>query len=272
MTSRPVLLVLFGVALTAVLMTLRVPGAILIGILATAIAGIPLGIVKYHGLLAPIPSLAPTFLKLDIAGAVRSGLFSVVFIFFFLDVFDTIGTLIGVGSAGGFLKDGKLPRADRAMFADSIGTVSGVLMGTSTVTSYIESVTGIAQGARTGLANVVTSFFFLVALFFSPLTEMISGEVSYGEMTLRPVIAPALIIVGYMMMRCVTFIDWEDLTEAIPAFLSIIIMPLTLSITEGIAFGFISYSLLKLVSGKGRRVHWLIYFFSILFVLRYILM
>ncbi len=272
MTSRPVLLVLFGVSLTAVLMTLRVPGAILLGILATALAGIPLGIVKYHGLLAPIPSLAPTFLKLDIAAAIRSGLVPVIFIFFFLDVFDTIGTLIGVGSAGGFLRDGKLPRANRAMLADSVGTVSGVLLGTSTVTSYIESVTGIAQGARTGLANVATSMLFLVALFFSPLAEMIGGQMEFGGLTLRPVIAPALIIVGYMMMKCVTFIDWEDPTEAIPAFLSVIIMPLTLSITEGISFGFISYSLLKLAGGKGRTVHWLVYLFSALFVVRYILM
>ncbi len=270
LTSRPVILALFGIALTTVLMTLKVPGAILLGILATALAGIPLGIVRYHGLVAPVPSLAPTFLKLDIGGALESGLFAVIFVFFFLDVFDTIGTLIGVGGAGGFLKDGQLPRADRAMFADSVGTVSGVLLGTSTVTSYIESVTGIAQGARTGLANVATSILFLVALFFSPLAEMISGEVHYGEMTLRPVIAPALVIVGYMMMRCVTFIDWDDITEAVPAFLSIIIMPLTLSITEGIAFGFIAYSLLKLVSGRGRKVHWLVYLVSALFVLRYI--
>jgi AGZA family xanthine/uracil permease-like MFS transporter len=268
--SRPVLLALFGIALTAVLMTLRVPGAILIGILATALAGIPLGIVKYHGLVAPVPSLAPTFLKLDVAGALKSGLFAVIFVFFFLDVFDTIGTLIGVGGAGGFLKDGKLPRANRAMLADSVGTVGGVLMGTSTVTSFVESVTGIAQGARTGLANVATATLFLVALFFSPLAEMISGEVRFGEMILRPVIAPALVIVGYMMMKCVTFIDWDDITEALPAFLSIVIMPLTLSITEGIAFGFISYSLLKIVAGRGRKVHWLVHLVSALFVLRYV--
>jgi AGZA family xanthine/uracil permease-like MFS transporter len=221
--------------------------------------------------MAPVPSLAPTFLKLDIAGAIRSGLVSVVFVFLLLDVFDAIGTLIGVGGSGGFLKDGKLPRADKAMFADAAGTVGGVLLGTSTVSSYIESVTGIAQGARTGLANVVTSALFLCALFFSPLAEMISGEVDYGGMVLRPVIAPALIIVGSMMMKCVKAIDWDDLTEAVPAFLSIVIMPLTLSITEGISFGFIAYALLKLVAGKGRQVHWLIYAFAALFVLRYVL-
>jgi AGZA family xanthine/uracil permease-like MFS transporter len=267
--SRPALLALFGLALTAVLMARKVPGAILLGILGTALAGIPLGIVKYHGLVAPVPSLAPTFLKLDIAGAFRSGLLSVVFIFFFLDVFDAVGTLIGVGGSGGFLKDGKLPRADKAMMADAVGTVGGVLLGTSTVSSYIESVTGIAQGARTGLANVMTSFLFLVALFFSPLAEMISGDYAFNGATLHPVIAPPLILVGTMMMKGVTRIDWEDLTEAIPAFLSIVIMPLTLSITEGISFGFISYALLKLVTGKGRRVHWLIYLFAVLFIVRY---
>jgi AGZA family xanthine/uracil permease-like MFS transporter len=271
LTSRPVVLALFGLALTAVLLVLRFPGAILVGILATAAAGLPLGVIKYRGLVAPVPSLAPTFLKLDIAGAVNSGLVAVVFVFFLLDVFDTMGTLIGVGGSAGFLKDGKLPRADKAMLADAVGTVGGVLLGTSTVSSYIESVTGIAQGARTGLANVMTSALFLCALFFSPLAEMISGEVPYGGMTLRPVIAPALILVGYMMMKCVKFIDWDDLSEAIPAFLSIVIMPLTLSITEGISFGFISYVLLKLAAGKGRQVHGLVYFFAALFIVRYII-
>ena len=271
LTSRPVVLVLFGLALTAVLLVVRFPGAILLGILATAAAGLPLGVVKYRGVVAPVPSLAPTFLKLDIAGAVESGLVAVVFVFFLLDVFDAIGTLIGVGGSAGFLKDGKLPRADKAMLADALGTVGGVLLGTSTVSSYIESVTGIAQGARTGLANVATSALFLCALFFSPLAEMLSGEVSYGGLVLRPVIAPALIIVGSMMMKCVKFIDWDDISEAVPAFLSIVIMPLTLSITEGISFGFISYALLKLAAGKGRQVHWLIYLFAGLFILRYAL-
>ena len=271
LTSRPVVLVLFGVVLTAVLMALRVKGAVLLGILGTAILGIPLGIVKYQGIAAAPPSLLPTLFKLDILGAFNTGLITVVFVFFFLDLFDTIGTLIGVSGPAGFLKEGKLPRANKAMLSDAVGTVSGALLGTSTVTSYIESATGIAHGARTGLANVFTSLLFLVALFFSPLAEMIGGEYIYNGFTLRPVVAPPLIIVGYLMMKCVTWIKWEDLTEAIPAFLTIIIMPLTLSITEGIAFGFISYSLLKLVSGKGKQVHWLIYMFSALFILRYII-
>lgn len=270
LTSRPVALVLFGLVLTSVLMVLRVRGAILIGILATAILGIPLGIVKYQGILSAPPSVMPTLFKLDILGAIKTGLITVIFVFFFLDLFDTVGTLIGVSEPAGFLKEGKLPRANQAMFSDAVGTVGGALLGTSTVTSYIESATGIAQGARTGLANIFTSFLFLIALFFSPLAEMIGGEYVFNGQTLRPIIAPPLIIVGYLMMKCVTRIDWEDLTDAIPAFLTIIFIPLTLSITEGIAFGFISYSLLKLVAGRWKEVHWIIYLFSVLFIVRYL--
>jgi AGZA family xanthine/uracil permease-like MFS transporter len=271
LTSRPVVLVLLGVILTAVLMAFRVPGAILIGILGTALLGIPLGVVKYHGLVSSPPSVLPTLFKLDILGALQTGLFTVIFIFFFLDLFDTMGTLIGVSEPAGFIKKGRLPRANQAMFSDAIGTVGGALLGTSTVTSYIESATGIAQGARTGLANIFTSFLFIVALFFSPLAEMIGGEYVHNGLVLHPIVAPPLIIVGYLMMRCVTFIKWEDITEAVPAFLTIIVMPLTVSITEGIAFGFISYSLLKLVTGKGREVHWIIYLFSFLFIIRYLI-
>jgi AGZA family xanthine/uracil permease-like MFS transporter len=270
LTSRPVYIALFGVAITLVLMALRIKGAILLGILATALLGIPLGIVKYQGILSPPPSLVPTLFKLDILGALQTGLITVVFVFFFLDLFDTIGTLIGVSGQAGFLKQGKLPRTDQAMFSDAVGTVSGAVLGTSTVTTYIESAAGVAQGARTGLANMFTAFLFLVALFFSPLAAMISGLYAYEGLQLRPVIAPPLIIVGFLMMKCVSRIDWEDITEAIPAFLAIIVMPLTLNITEGIAFGFISYSLLKLVSKRGKEVHWIIYLFAILFVIRYI--
>lgn len=271
LTSRPVVLVLFGVLLTSSLMALRVKGAILIGIIATAAVGVPLKVVEYHGILAVPPSLSPTLFKLDIAGALGTGLITVVFTFFLIDLFDTMGTLIGVSGPAGFLKQGKLPRANQAMFSDAVGTVSGALLGTSTVTSYIESATGIAQGARTGLANIFTAFFFLIALFFSPLAEMIGGELVYGDLRLRPVIAPPLIIVGFLMMKCITHINWDDVSEAIPAFLAVVIMPLTLSITEGIAFGFISFSLLKLISGRGKQVHWIVYLFSALFVLRYIL-
>lgn len=271
LTSIPVLLALFGVILTAVLMVLKVRGAILLGIFATSLLGITLEVVKFQGIVAVPPSVMPTFFKLDIPGAFQTGLFTVVFIFFFLDLFDTMGTLIGVSAPAGFLKDGKLPRANQAMFADAVGTVGGALIGTSTVTSYIESASGIAHGAKTGLANVFTSLLFVVALFFSPLTAMIGGSIEYNGAILRPVMAPPLIIVGFLMMKSIVSIKWDDLTEAIPAYLTIIIMPLTFSITEGIAFGFISYSMLKLVTGKGRRVHWVIYLFAVLFIIRYII-
>jgi len=271
LASKPVFLALFGVVVTLVLMVLRVKGAILLGLLATALLGVPLGVVKYQGFMSPPPSLAPTLFKLDIMGALQMGLITVVFVFFFLDLFDTIGTLIGVSGQAGFLKDGKLPKADQAMFSDAVGTVSGALLGTSTVTTYIESAAGVVQGARTGLANMFTAFLFLVALFFSPLAAMISGLYEYEGLKLRPVIAPPLIIVGFLMMTCVKRIKWDDITEAIPAFLAIVVMPLTLNITEGIAFGFISYALLKLVSGKGREVHWIIYLFAALFVVRYVI-
>lgn len=271
LTSKPVLLALSGIVLTAVLIVLKVRGAILLGILATSLLGIPMGIVKFQGIVAVPPSVMPTLLRLDIPGAFQTGLVTVVFVFFFLDLFDTMGTLIGVSAPAGFLKDGKLPRANRAMFADAVGTVLGALMGTSTVTSYIESASGIAHGARTGLANVFTCLLFIVALFFSPLTSMIGGSFEYNGTILHPVIAPALIIVGYLMMKSIVLIKWDDLTEAIPAYLTIIIMPLTFSITEGIAFGFISYSILKLITGKGRDVHWVVHLFSVLFIIRYII-
>jgi len=271
LTDKAVLLSLFGILLIIVLMTLKVRGAMLIGILATAFLGIPLGVVKYQGIISSPPSIHPTWFKLDILGALNTGLITIVFVFFFLDLFDTIGTLIGISGQAGFLKNGKLPRANKAMFSDAVGTVSGALMGTSTVTSYIESASGISQGSRTGLSNIFTSALFIIALFFSPLARMIGGSYMSDGVLMRPVIAPPLIVVGFLMMRCVKDIKWQDITEGIPAFLAIIIMPLTLSITEGIAFGFIAYSLLKLVSGKGKQVHWLIYLFSVLFIIRYII-
>ena len=164
------------------------------------------------------------------------------------------------------LVNGKLPRARQALFSDAVATSAGALLGTSTVTSYIESASGISAGGRTGLTNIVTATLMLLALFFSPLIEMVGAGYPVGEnAVLYPVIAPALIIVGSLMLKNVIHIDWDDVTESIPAFLTLLMMPLTFSITEGIAFGFISYALLKLVSGQGRQVHWLIYLFAVLF-------
>ena len=271
LTSAPVLITLGSVLFMGVLTALRIRGAILWGILAAALIGLPLGITTYQGLVELPPSVSPTLFKLDIMGALRTGLVEVVFVFFFLDFFDTVGTLIGVSDQAGFLVKGRLPRASKAMLADAIGTVAGAFLGTSTVTSYVESATGVAEGGRTGLSNIFTGILFLLALFFYPLARMVGGgyEVEPG-VVLRPAVAPALIIVGLYMMKGVAKIAWDDFTEALPAFITITIMTFSISITEGIAFGFISYSVVKVVSGRGREAHWVLYLFSLLFLLRYL--
>ena len=269
--NPPVLLSIFGLATMAVLMAMKVRGAILIGMLASICAGIPFGLVEFRGVLDAPPSLAPTFLKLDVRGAMDLGLLTIVFVFFFLDLFDTVGTLIGVGEQAGFIRNGKLPGAKKALLSDAIGTVAGALLGTSTVTSYIESAAGISEGARTGLANMVVAGLFMVALFFQPLVQMIGGGYeAEGGLRLYPVIAPALVLVGGMMFRSATRIKWEDPTEGIPAFLALITMPVTFSITEGIAFAFISCSALKTATGRAREVSLLVHVFALLFLLRYI--
>jgi AGZA family xanthine/uracil permease-like MFS transporter len=271
MHSRPVLLSVFGIVVTIVLAAVRVRGALLWGILATMLAGLPLGVVTYNGVLGRVPSLAPTLLKLDIPGAFDLGLASVIFVFFFLALFDSVGTLIGVSNQAGLLVNGKLPRAREALAADAFGSVAGSVLGTSTVTAYVESAAGVSEGGRTGLANVVTGMLMLAGLFFYPLSRMIGDGYKMADGSrIYPVVAPALIVVGSMMLRNVRRIRWDDATEAIPAFLTMTIMPFAFSITEGIAFGFISYALLKLVTGRGREVHGLVYLFAVLFVLRYV--
>ena len=271
LSSAPVLLSLFGLTVMAILLALEVRAAILLGIMATILAGLATGMLEYQGLIGPIPSITPTLFQLDVWGALQTGMVSIIFIFFFLDLFDTVGTLIGVTQEAGFLQpDGTLPRVRWAFLSDAVGTTVGALLGTSTVTSYVESATGISVGARTGLANMVTGSLFLVAIFFTPLVRMIAGGMDPGQgLVLYPVVAPALIIVGCYMLRQVKRIDWHNFTEAFPAFLTILIMPMTFSITEGISFGFISYTLLKAVTGKFREVPLLIRVFALLFVLRY---
>jgi len=256
----------------AVLFALGVRGAILIGIIATAAAGLVTGIVEFEGVVSAPPSITPTLLKLEIPNVFKDpNLISVIFVFLFLDLFDTIGTLIGVSQQGGLMREGKLPRARQALLSDALATCGGALLGTSTVTSYIESAAGISAGGRTGLTGIVVAALFLLAVFFSPVVHMIgAGYHAANGATLYPVIAPALIIVGAMMFRNIVNVDWDDYTESMPAFLTLVIMPLAFSITEGISFGVISYVLLKLVSGKGKRVHWLLYLFAALFVARYI--
>ena len=281
MHSAPVLLTLWGTLFIAILTARGVRGAIIIGIIVNALLGLIMGIVQYKGIISAPPSILPTLFKLNIAGALNVGFVTIVFTFFILDLFDTIGTLIGVSEKAGFIKeDGTLPRSRQALQADAVGTISGALLGTSTVTSYIESAAGISQGARTGLANLVTGFLFIVALFFSPLVSMIGSAYPYEmvlsdgrtlHLQLYPIVAPALITVGCLMMSSVSRIKWNDFSEAFPAFLTIVVMPFSgFSITEGIAFGIISYTLIKVLAGKAREVHWLIAVFALLFIIRYI--
>jgi len=268
--ARPTVVALAALTLTAVLMARRVPGAFLWGILGGLALGVPLGVVQYGGLVSMPPSLAPTFLQLDIRGAFAPGMATVVFVFFFLALFDSVGTLVGVGVQAGLMRNGTLPRAREALLADAVGTVAGAALGTSTVTAFIESGAGIAAGGRTGLTSLVTAGLFLVSLFFYPLVRTIGGGFVVNDMTLYPVVAAPLILVGTMMIGGLRHVAWDEPTEAIPAFLTVILMPLATSITEGVSFGVLSYTLLKIVSGRGRDVHPLLGAFAALFLVRYI--
>jgi len=273
LSSPPTLLAIAGLMLTAILMARRIRGAILIGIGFTGILGIFMGIVEYKGLVSAIPSIAPTWGKLDIRGALRLTYLTPIATLLFLNMFDTIGTLIGVSEQAGMLKDGKLPRVRRALLPDALGTTLGAICGTSPITSYIESAAGVSEGGRTGLANLVTAALLLLSLFFSPLASMFGGGylVKGSGIILHPVTAPALIVVGSLMMHTIAKIRWTVADEAIPAFLTIITMPLTFSIANGFAIGFVSYPIIKLFSGKGREVHWMVYLLSSIFIAGYLL-
>lgn len=270
--AAPVLLALGGLLVTAVLVARRVPGAFLWGMLVTTTVGWAAGIVHYQGLVSRPPSLAPTLLKLDLVGALSPGMAAVVLVFFFLALFDSVGTLVGVGEQAGLMRDGVLPNARAALLADAIGTVAGAALGTSTVTAYIESGAGVAAGGRTGLTSLVTAILFLLSLFAYPLVKMIGGGYPLGASTLYPVVAAPLILVGTMMIGGLGRIAWTDPTEGIPAFLTTIMMPLSVSITEGVAFGVIAHVVLKLATAQGRHVHPLLYVFAALFAARYALL
>ena len=275
-----------GLLTTAVLYARRVRGSILWGIVvATALAclvkitlpHVPTNVslardvresmlaTRFEfatALIAPPPSLGPTFLKMDLVHALTPAMLPFIFVFLFMLTFDAIGTLIGVCEQAGFMRDNKLPRAKQAMISDAIGTVAGAALGTSTVTSFVESAAGVEAGGRTGLAGLVVAALFLLALFFSPLIAMVGGY--------PPITAPALTIVGAMMMQNVAKIDWKDYTESIPAFLIIIGIPLSYSIADGLALGFISYAIIKAFSGRGRDITWLTYILAIVLVLYFI--
>ena len=267
--SLPAVFTLVGVLTIGVLLQREVTGAIFIGMLVVSLLGIPFGLVEFSGVISSPPDLAPTLLKMDLTGAFDLGVLTIVGVFVLVDLFDTAGTLIGVGQQGGFVKHGKLPRVNRALMPDAVATTAGAAFGTSTVTCYIESSAGIAEGGRTGLTSVVTACLFLSALFFAPLVRMIGGGYVVSETTFYPITAPVLIIVGCLMVRNLVHINWRQWDEALPSYLIVVGMPLTFSIADGMALGFISYPLIKLFCGKAREVHWCIYLIAILFVFRY---
>lgn len=259
-TSDPeVLLAAAGVILIAILMIRRVGSAILLGIVAIALAGIPLRLDHWPAQLFSWPHPAGTFLKLDLRSAARLGLGELIFVFFFVDLFDNVGTLVGVCEQGGFLRDGKLPRASRALLADAFGTIVGALTGTSTVTSYIESAAGVAAGARTGLGNLVIAGLFVVAMFCAPLVAAIP---TYAT-------APALILVGALMCGSIAKVRWDDFSEAFPAFLTLVATPLTFSIATGLSLGLLSFTCVKIGAGKYRDISPLIWVLSGIFLLRF---
>jgi adenine/guanine/hypoxanthine permease len=270
LTSTPVLLALGTLAVMAVLIARRVTGALLIGMALSAAVALAIGVARFEGIVSTPPSLAPTFLKLDIRGALQPALIDAMLVFFFLALFDSIGTLVGVATRIGVVRNGTFPRAKQALLADAVGTVVGAGLGTSTVTAYVESSAGVAAGGRTGLASVVTAALFLLALFFHPLVKMIGGGYDAGQnVVLYPIVAPALILVGVMMMESVQHIRWDDFTEAAPAFLTLLTIPLAFSITDGIAFGFIAYAVLKPATGRASELDGLAYLFALLFFVRY---
>lgn len=261
-----------GTLLTALLVVRGNRGAIMIGTLATACVACLTGLVPFHGVFAPPPSIAPTFGHLDLAAALRPDLVAVIFVLFFLGLFDTVGTLVGVAQQAGLLEQGRLSRARQAMATDAIGTIFGTVLGTSTVTAYVESAAGVAAGARTGLANIATAVLLLAALFLSPLARMAGEGIRVGDATLYPIVAPALIMVGSFMIRSAEHIAWSDPPVAIASFLTMVSMPFTVSITSGIALGFVTYPVLLLGAGRWREVSPLVVVFAILFVIRYALL
>ncbi len=261
LTDPNVIVAIIGFFIIAALSALKVPGSILIGILASTVIGaLPaFGVTKYYGIVGKVPDISPTFMKMDfnLQALATASFWMVVFTFFFVDFFDTLGTLTGLAESAGFMKNGDLPRASRAYMADAVGTSVGAVFGTSTVTTYIESSAGIAEGGRTGLTAVVVAVLMLLMLFFSPLAMTVPAAAT----------APALIFVGVLMMKPVMKINWDDVTEAIPGFVTLLMMPLTYSIANGIALGIITYPIVKLFSGKAKQVHWLTWVLAVLFAL-----
>jgi len=261
-TSGAPLLAIIGLLIIIALYVLRVPGSILIGILVTTIIGIPMGVTHIENFSLISMPAAPLFAKFEFGSLLTLKFFTVFFTFLFVDIFDTIGTLVGVTTQAGLIKkDGEIPQVKQALLSDAVGTVAGALLGTSTVTSYIESSAGVAVGGRTGLSSMFTGILFLLALFLSPLFLLIPGAAT----------APALIVVGFLMMQAVTGIDFKDPAEGIPAFLTIVIMPFAYSIADGIVYGLLSYVFLKIISRKFNEISVVSWVLFVIFLLRIIL-
>jgi adenine/guanine/hypoxanthine permease len=253
------LLAIFGFFVIAALDAMKVRGAILIGILAVTVLAILLGVSEFRGIVSMPPSLAPTFMQMDIWGALGVGLFQVILVFVLVEVFDATGTLIGVAKRAGLIEPGKPNNLGRALFADSTAIIGGSMLGTSSTTAYVESASGVQAGGRTGLTALVIAGLFLAALLVSPLAGSVPAYAT----------APALLYVAGLMMRELVEIDWADVTEATPAALTALAMPLTYSIANGLAFGFISYAVLKLATGKARDVHPATWVVAALFVIKF---
>ena len=264
LVSKESFIFFIGLLIMAVLTARKTKGALLIGIVISTIIALFTGVSKLPegGIIQLPPSLSPIAFKLDFSSIFSLEMFSVVFAFLFVDLFDTIGTLTGVATKAKMLdENGQLPNAGRALFADSIGTTLGALLGTSTVTTFVESATGVAEGGRTGLTALSTGFCFFLSIFFYPLITIIPAQAT----------AAALVMVGLFMIDSIVDINFGDFTESFPAFMTIIMMPFAYSIAEGIAFGMISYASVKLLTGKGKEVSPLVYVLALVFLLRYLL-
>ena len=262
LTATGTLLTIAGFFIIVALDALKVTGSILIGILVITVAAIALGVSQFGGVVSMPPSVAPTFLQLDVMGALTYGIFQVVLVMVLVEVFDATGTLIGVAKRAGLLADGPTQEnanLGRALMADSTAITAGSLLGTSSTTAYVESASGVQAGGRTGLTAVVVGVLFLLAMFFAPLAGAVPAYAT----------APALLYVATLMLRELAEIDWDDVTEAAPAVLTAIAMPFTYSIANGLAFGFISYALVKLLTGRARQVHAATWVIAALFVAKY---
>ncbi|WP_420963966.1 NCS2 family permease [Brucella sp. IR073] len=253
------LLAILGFFVIAVLDALRVKGAILIGILAVTVLSWIVGANQFQGLVSAPPSIAPTFMQLDILGALHGGLLHVILVFVLVEVFDATGTLVGVAKRANLMPEGKPNRLGRALMADSSAIVAGAMLGTSSTTAYVESASGVAAGGRTGLTALVVAILFLAALFISPLAGSVPAYAT----------APALLYVAALMMRELREVEWDNLTEAIPAAVTALAMPMTYSIANGLAFGFISYAVLKLFTGRWKELHPATIIVAALFIIRF---